>query len=165
MNKQWFDQGLTYEAFLETDTEEVKANALSRWDTVSMTSEQVNDIKSLEEHSIVAFMELYCPDVQVVLPYIAELTKLNPKLQHIILPRKGYEEELSKIVGHSNPRIPTILVYDHDGELKGMMEEYPAHFKKRLIGLDAEDTAELKRRYRRGYYTPEIIDCLLALLS
>lgn len=162
--KKYFDQGLTYQEFLNTDSEEMKAKALKRWDTMIISTEVKEEIESLEEASILAFMEVGCPDSMVVLPYLVKISELNPKVKYSILLRKGNEESLKELVGHDNGRVPTLIVYDKDENRVGMIEEYPERFKKRLKGLDEEDTKELITRYRRGYYNNEVIEGILKLL-
>ena len=165
MINKWFKEGVTCKAFLDSENEEIKARALKRWDTMVMTTEQMKDIKSLDEHLLIAFMELTCPDAMVLLPYLAKIEELNPKLHVRVLKRSGHEDEMVKELGHPDPRVPTVLIYDKDGRRVGKMEEYPLCFLKRLKGLDAEDTEELVKRYRRGYYNTEIIKGLIALFE
>lgn len=164
MNK-WLKEGLTYQEFLNTDTEEIREKALKRWDTMIISTEVKEAIEKIEERVVIAFMELGCPDSMVVLPYLEKMKEINPKIQYRIMLRKGNEQALDALVGHEGGKVPTLVIYQQSGEQTALMEEYPERFKKRLKGLDKEDTQELITRYRRGYYNNEIIEGILKLLN
>ncbi|MGL4798778.1 MAG: thioredoxin family protein [Cellulosilyticaceae bacterium] len=154
MNK-WFNEGINYEQFLELNTPENKEQGTIKRETMILSTETKEQIEALEEAHIVAFVEPDCLDGMVVLPYLEKIQELNPKVSYTIIPRK--EEGITTT--------PTFVFYNKNEEQIDKMESYPEKFKKRLKGLDKEDTIELETRYRRGYYNNEIISGILSALS
>lgn len=163
MNK-WFDQGLTYELFLATETEEMREKAIRRRDTLVVATDLKEEIAALKPVKILVFTQLSCKDSIIVLPFIEKMHQLNPNVEYSILTKEGNEEAIQEFIGRKDIKVPTLVSFNEDGNKMSVMEEYPDKFKKRLKGLDEEDTEELKVRYRRGYYNTEVLQGILELV-
>lgn len=154
MIKQTPQQGLNYKSYLDTLPEEVKSKALQRRENLVIATEIKQQIEHLQAKSLVAYTEGANEDALIVLPYLEAIHEINPLITYEIIPPLNTQQA-----------IPTIEVYNLDKQCVGKLETYPERFKKRIRGLDKEDTQELIMRYRKGYYNTELIEGLIALIK
>lgn len=137
--------------YLESYSEEQKNNHELKINQTLLSQETVEKLKLLKEKvSIVVFSESYCPDCFVVVPILMKIAEQNNKINLYFMPRNGNENLLTEYTGKS--RIPTIMVFSYEEELKGEYIEFPIILKKDMIGRISEEIDELIEKYRMCKY-------------
>lgn len=142
---------MNYINYLDLNREDIKQKALERRENMILSTDVQEEMEGLKGGKIEATVSVNSLDALVVLPYLEKLNELNPKVTYNITVAEGEE-------------VPSFKLFNAEGEEVGTLTHYPDRFKKRIKGLDEEDTNELIERYRRGYYNTEVVEGLLKFL-
>ena len=112
---------------------------------------------------LAAFAEIYCPDTVVVMPFVKRMTDLNPLVRLGVFERDPYMKEMEAMTGTA--RIPTLLFFDEEMNLRGKYVELPDGLKDKMKDADPGERSAMGLDYRRGKYNALIQEQLAEILS
>lgn len=158
------EAGIPLENFLKKGAPEERARIDVAFSGADFSEEFEQKICQLPTRKLAAFLELFCPDAAVLIPYLSRICEINEKLVVRCYPVKGNELLLMKCTGAA--KIPTLLVFDGEGnEKKGAYVEHPAVLRERLAREEGEARRELLRDFRQGRCGNLIEEDLLRILG
>lgn len=156
-------QGLTFEQYLNKNSDEEKARVLEAYERTELSKEAVDIVKSIDKKvNVVVFSEGYCPDCVVTLPFIKRMENLNDNLKVYLFGMKGNKELLEQYTGTA--RIPTVMTFTEDMEPKGVYIEVPKVIAEKMAKLPSEKQRELVLEYRQGKFNDLVEKELLEII-
>lgn len=140
--------GVTLKSYLATGAQEEVARIDVAFSRTSCSSGFEDAIRMGPGCTVAAFVELFCPDAAVLLPYLSRIEEINDQIRIHFFSVKGNEVLLQNLTGVA--KIPTLVILDEDDLPVGYYVEYPKAFKDRMALLEGESRRHLLRDFREG---------------
>lgn len=155
---------IEFNRYLETGTESQIEKQLSVLSETFLSEKLIEILKNLRSSiKIIAFAEIYCPDCQIIVPYLEKMAKASHRFEYSVIKRQGSEDYLKKISG--NTKIPTFILIDKNAEKNKIMIEFPKKIKDKIELSKSNLQDQIIEEYRAGKYRAEIDEELCDLLS
>ncbi len=159
-----FTKGYSFGEYLEKGYEEERDRQRRACERTVFSDEFEEAVRRVAHTlKLAAFAEIYCPDSVVTMPFVHRMAELNPMIKVTVFPRSPFEKELEALTGTS--RIPTLLFFDEEMQLKGKYVELPAALKEEMRDADAGEKSAMTLEYRRGKYNSMLQSELAGILS
>ncbi len=162
MDREIFDQGITFSAYLDKMTDSRREGFMASYKQVKLEAEDHSTLARLTcPIYVAAFSEDWCGDCRINLPVLVKLAEASRCLEVRCF---GWEEqrELANQLGVE--RIPTFIFYNKNFEEIGRWVERPAAVVQALNLPDEEEKRKVRIAYNQGHFHEDTIEEILDIL-
>lgn len=101
----------------------------------------------------IAITEDWCGDSAQILPYVAKMSELNPRIRFRILPREQYPEVMDQYLTDGKRSIPKIVALDDDGNelFQWGSRPAPAHRLVKALRDSGAPKADIQKALHTWY--------------
>lgn len=119
--------------------------------------------QQIAELSVNAYLlvtgDMWCPDCQLNIAALNQITKLQPKIKMSIISKILAEEKMLSLIENNEIKIPTVAILNHDFQVKSFFIERPT------VVASNDDFAGIKDSYFAGHYLNDTINEILEKLN
>ncbi|KNF07948.1 hypothetical protein CLPU_10c00020 [Gottschalkia purinilytica] len=163
--KDLFDEGLTFDEFIKTDTGSYREKTLEILDKITFEEEYINKIKSIKHKvNILVCAEMWCPDCMINLPVIQKMKQYNNNIEISIIEKEGNEEFFKEFCPSEKIKIPTFIIYDENFKELGTFIEHPKALKEIVAKGNEPNIIVCMRKYNKGEYAQETLKDILEVI-
>ena len=159
-----FSKGYSLEEYFRKGYEEERDRQKRACERTVFSPEFEEAVKGVKQPvNLAAFAEIYCPDTVVTMPFVKRAADLNPLIRLAVFEREPLAKELEAFTGAA--RIPTLLFFDGDMNLRAKYVELPEGLKDEMRDADPGERSAMTLDYRRGKYNGLIQEQFIAILA
>ncbi len=160
-----FMKGLSFEAFVNTDTGSYKDKTLEIFNQINFDEEYIDKIKNISNKiNIIICAEMWCPDCMINVPVVEKMRQYNNNISIAIVGKEGNEEYFKKYSHGESVKIPTFVFYDEDYNEIGSLVEHPKKIKEIIAKGNQPNIIVAMRKYRKGEYAQETLKDILEIM-
>lgn len=153
--------GLTYEEYLKTATDEEREMIEEFFNRVVVSEEKINEINSIKNKvDIAVFSITRCKDAASAIPFLIKLSENNKNINIKFWDREGNEELLEELTGAR--RVPSILKIENGQVVKSYIEFPKAVDEK--INHNPEEKENFVNDLRSSKYDKEIEEEIFSII-
>lgn len=154
--------GLTYEEYLKTATDEEREMIEEFFNRAVISKEKINEINSIKNKiDIAVFSITRCKDAASAIPFLIKLSENNKNINIKFWDREGNEELLEELTGAR--RVPSILKIENGQVVKSYIEFPKAVDEK--INNNPEEKENFVNDLRSNKYDKEIEEEIFSIIK
>lgn len=163
--KNLFNKGVSFEEFVNQDTDDYKEKTLEILGGIQFEADQVSKIEQINQKVyILICAEMWCPDCMINVPVIEKMRLLNDNISLSVVSKEGNQDFFKKYTPEEGIKIPTFVVFNKDFEEMGSLVEHPKAIKDILASSNQANRIVAMRKYRKGEYAKETLEDILKII-
>ncbi len=157
--------GVSFEEFVNQDTDAYKEKTLKILDTIKFTEEQLKRIRAINKKLyILICAEMWCPDCMINVPVVEKMRQLNKNISLSIVGKERTLDFFQKYALDEKVRIPTFVFLNEEFNEMGSIVEHPRIIREILASGNQPNRIVAMRKYRKGEYAQEILNDILEII-
>lgn len=160
-----FKSGLTFDAFVSTDTGLYRDKTLEIFNQIVFSEEYIHKIKNINRKiNVIICAEMWCSDCMINVPVIEKIRQYNGNINISIVGKEGNEAYFKKYANGESVKIPTFIFYDEKFNEIGSLVQHPKKIKEIISKGNQPNIIVSMRKYKKGEYAQETLKDILEIL-
>jgi|GEM_PF-3389794 len=171
---QLFDDGISYQEYLDTADEETRQKHLHYLEKMKLTAEEKKELEKIKsDKKLLVFCDTCCNDCRITLALLEDLCRSSPSIGYRIVSSEGNEGLMERLSGDNG--IPLIVELGEEGvcssnagDVKGaklIFNAFPDVLNDDMKEAGPESREKLITDFRKGLYKDVMLKQLVEKLS